>query len=666
MATTVPNVANHLPIHSSKLHSIRRRGLITPTFQPVCCARLEEHGQPKQYQISSGGKDIWKLFEQAQHNILYMNNQRIRAQEELEKVRRENQLLLQMIEGIEIDKQVDSRKVDGGKDKLSTCWKLLLRIDSLVLTGLIGAEEASELRSLALGTDAGVESFISLLEKNDTELLAELRHLSEQSKKNGFHIVHICTEMDPVISVGSLASYVTGSSRALQRKSHLVEVILPKYKSLDLSVVQGLREIQAEFFSYFDGRLQGNKILTGVVNGIGVTFIQPLHYSSYFEREKVYGYPDDFERFSYFSRASLDYIVKSGKRPDVIHIHNWHTSFVGPLFWDIFVNQGLGSTRIMLTCQDLNSQCHEKPDKLYLCGLDAASLHRPDRLQDHRKSHLVNILKGGIVYSNAVLVSSMESKVSIMKNLSHGLESTLATHKDKLYIAPNGLENSTWNPSEDSLLPVKFSASDMRGKTACKVALQQHTGLPELSSSILVGCLFFQVSKVDLEYLVENIRKAALKGVQFIFVGVSKIAGFNRALKSLEEELKGQNVRFIDEYDEGFSHLILSGSDIILCQSYDDPVLQVPIKAMKYGAAPIEIASIDKRFRHDNDSGSTQLAQYIKSTFAHTSLLHAIDEIRNKPVQWNEKIVDAMRQDFSWDGESYEVHVSAYTEIRKM
>lgn len=296
MATTVPNVANHLPIHSSKSHSIRRRGLITPTFQPVCCSRLEEHGQPKQYQISSGGKDIWKLFEQAQHNILDMNNQRIRAQEELEKVRRENQLLLQMIEGIEIDKRVDSRKVDGGKDKLSTCWKLLLRIDSLVLTGLIGTEEASELRSLAMGTKAGVESFISLLEKNDTELLAELRHLSEQSKKNGFHIIHICTEMDPVVSVGSLASYVTGLSRALQRKSHLVEVILPKYKSLDLSVVQGLREIQAEFFSYFDGCLQGNKILTGVVNGIGVTFIQPLHHSSYFEREKVYGYPDDFER----------------------------------------------------------------------------------------------------------------------------------------------------------------------------------------------------------------------------------------------------------------------------------------------------------------------------------------------------------------------------------
>lgn len=46
--------------------------------------------------------------------------------------------------------------------------------------------------------------------------------------RNGFHIVHICTEMVPVVSVGSLASYVTGLSHALQRKGNLVEVILPK------------------------------------------------------------------------------------------------------------------------------------------------------------------------------------------------------------------------------------------------------------------------------------------------------------------------------------------------------------------------------------------------------------------------------------------------------
>lgn len=47
----------------------------------------------------------------------------------------------------------------------------------------------------------------------------------------------------------------------------------------------------------------------------------------------------DALRFTYFSRASLDYLVKVGKHPDVIHIHNWETAIIGPLFWDIFINQ---------------------------------------------------------------------------------------------------------------------------------------------------------------------------------------------------------------------------------------------------------------------------------------------------------------------------------------
>lgn len=88
--------------------------------------------------------------------------------------------------------------------------------------------------------------------------------------------------------------------------------------------------------------------------------------------------------------------------------------------------QGLGGTRIMLTCQSFESQaraplcvsftilllewfwnapslltiseCHmcqcvEQPEKLALCGLDPYGLHCSDRLQDNNKSHLVNVLK---------------------------------------------------------------------------------------------------------------------------------------------------------------------------------------------------------------------------------------------------------------------------------
>lgn len=37
------------------------------------------------------------------------------------------------------------------------------------------------------------------------------------------------------------------------------------------------------------------------------------------------------------------------------------------------------------------------------------------------------------------------------------------------------------------------------------------------------------------------------------------------------------NVRFINKYDEPLLHLMFAGSDIMLCPSFDDPVLQVPV-----------------------------------------------------------------------------------------
>lgn len=44
--------------------------------------------------------------------------------------------------------------------------------------------------------------------------------------------------------------------------------------------------------------------------------------------------------------------------------------------------------------------------------------------------------------------------------------------------------------------------------------------------------------------------------------------------------VQDKNVRFIDGHDEKQSHLIFAGSDIILCQSFHDPVLQVPVSSL--------------------------------------------------------------------------------------
>ncbi|TYI40672.1 hypothetical protein ES332_A02G179200v1 [Gossypium tomentosum] len=616
-------------------------------------------------ELESKNNEIWRLFKEAQQNILYLNKQRVKAVDELNKAKREKQLLLNKIEQLE----KENKRVSG-KDNLVVCWELLLRIDSMVLGGMVSTEEASKLRRMVIDSKVSlVDVFSGLLQQRDAELLTELRHFSEGSKRKGYHVIHICTEMEPLISVGPLAPYITGLSRALQRKGHLVEVILPKYASLDLDEVQGLREIEADSYSFFNGQLHGNRIWTGVVRGIGVTFIQPLYFSSFFNRDGIYEHPDDFERFTYFSRASLDYIAKSGKQPDVLHLHNWETAIVGPLFWDIFAKQGLGNTRILLTCQGFDSQCLDEPDKLALCGLDPGRLHRPDRFQDTTKTHLVNILKGGVVYSNKVIVmSSMHSKGRIIHSMSHGLEPTLTMHKEKLLVAPYGFDNSTWDPSTDKFLPVNYSTENMRGKYACKVALQQQAAIATHASSILVGCIISEVSGFDLEKLKAVVRNATREGAQFVFLGNGSVSTTYRALRSFQEAVEDSNVKFFYNYDEALSHLVFAGSDIILCHSFHDPLLQVPLKALRYGAAPVSEASGDNHLRYssDHDHEITRFSQFMRSTFGVMSLSQALDEMKNNPSTWKTKILNAMKKDFSWDSECYETHVSAYTAVKSL
>ncbi|CAB4314403.1 unnamed protein product [Prunus armeniaca] len=519
----------------------------------VCCSTINgssssssevnlQSSQPQECKSSNDEEpkqsEIWRLFREAQKNILHLNQHRLKAVENLNKINIEKQLLVDRIEQLELEKKTAVAKPH---DRLSMFWELLLRIDSMVLMGM----------------------------KSDAEILAELRHFSERNQRNGFHIVHVCTEMAPLVSVGSLASYVTGLSCALQRKGHLVEVILPKYSNLDLNEVQGLQEIEAECYSYFNGQLHGNRIWTGVVYGIGVTLIQPLYYSSFFNRERVYGYSDDFERFTYFSRASLDYIVKSGKQPDVIHIHNWETAIIGPLFWDIMLNRDL--------------KCLEHPEKLALCGLDPARLHRSDRLQDTTKAHL----------------------------------------KQSGY-APCGFDNSTWDPSTDKFLPQQYSVKDMKGKAVCKAALQQHLGFSEHASTILVGCIFSEVSDVDLENL-----------------------------RAVFGKLGGLMCRLYSICSVSFSFFL---------------IISPGPKGFKVGAAPIAVNSNDDGFRNfvEHDYETTNFSRFISSTFGNMSITQALDEIRNNPSKWKRKIMDAMEMDFSWDAECCDIHASAYTAIKNL
>ncbi|KAL6911320.1 hypothetical protein ACP4OV_000125 [Aristida adscensionis] len=602
--------------------------------------------------------DIWEFFREAQRNILHLNKQRLVAMEELKKLQHENKLLLQEIEALEVEWQGVS--VEAAQS--SSVCELLLRIDTMVIAGRITTAEASELRKKTIDNRSIIETaFSDIHHKSNDELLLELQHFLREPIEKPLHIVHICSEMDPITSCGPLSTYVAGLSCTLQRKGNLVEVILPKYGSIDLDGIHGLREAEAEYESYFGRHWHKNRIWTGTIisSGIGFTLIEPVQ-NSYFNRDMLLGYPDDFERFSYFSRASLDYIVKSGKQPDILHIHNWETAIVAPLFWDIFAHQGLENTRVLLTCQDLNSQFLEEPKKLELCGLDPHKLHRADRLQDLNKTNLVNILKGGIVYSNKViLMSSTHPKDVLIEGLIHG---------EKILVTSHGLDGDFWDPSKDIYLPRRYYVNNIEGKTFCRKALKRRLGLRS-SSSIIVGCIYDGDS--DIHDLKEVLHVALNASAQVIFME-NFWSVMNSNVQALKEELKfmkqEDKIAFVEVYNEALAHLIFAGSDIILCSSFHEPSLHVAVKAMKYGSIPVQInfPTDESRSSKVHNCHNTAMSQYLISTYGNMSLSQALDDFKNGPSRWELRIKDGMTKGLSWDSECYDLHWKAYSSVRKL
>ncbi|CAN6239110.1 unnamed protein product [Urochloa humidicola] len=608
--------------------------------------------------------DICELFSQAQRNILYLNKQRLLAMEELKKLQDENNFLLQEIEALEAEVQVSGVPLEAVQQ--STFCELLLRIDTMVISGMISMQEASDLREKVVNNRSVIQgTFSEIHHKANTELLSELRLFLRKPIEKSLHVVHICSELDPIASCGSMSTYVAGLSCAVQGKGNLVEVILPKYTSLNMDGIHALRKADTEYESYFGGIWHKNRIWTGMSSGVGVILIEPIQVS-YFSRDMLRGYPDDFERFSYFSRASLDYIVKSGKQPDILHIHNWETAIVAPLFWDIFAQQGLENTRILLTCQDLNYQCLEDPNKLEMCGLDPRKLHRADRLQDPNKTHLVNILKGGIVYSNkVVLMSSIHSRDVLIQG-SRQLEATLTAHKEKILVASQGLDGELWDPSKDIYLPRRYSANDIEGKSICREALKRRLGF-RTGSSIIVGCICDGYA--DIHNLKEAVHVALHRSAQVIFM--EKLGSLEKSTtRALKEEFINldDNIAFIEEYDKTLAHLIYAGSDIILCSSFEDPSLQIAMKAIKYGCAPVQInfPNDESRQSQGRDCRNRVMSKYIISTYGEFSLLQALDSFKNDPSRWDQQVKDGMVKGLAWDAECYDLHWEAYSSIRKL
>ncbi|KAH7447872.1 hypothetical protein KP509_01G125000 [Ceratopteris richardii] len=543
-------------------------------------------------------------------------------------------------------------------------WSHILTfIDKLLLEKKLSLSESAALREMAWRQELKIRDvFVTQKGQPDEDIVSGLLELLKAKKRPGMHIVHIAAEMAPVAKVGGLGDVVTGLGRAFQKEGHLVEIVLPKYDCMDYSRINNLEAVSVGLDSYFDGCTFKNKIWTGIVEGLPVYFIEPEHPSRFFWRRKIYGEGDDFKRFTYFSRAALQLVVQAGKRPDIIHCHDWHTAAVAPLYWDVYVPQGLDSARIAFTCHNFEYQGAEDPVALASCGLDPERMHQPDRMQDNFIQNRINLLKGGIVFSNIVTTVS-PTYAQEVRNIEggKGLHLTLTAQAHKFFGILNGIDTEVWNPASDLLISHQYSAEDIDGKAANKEALRSALRLSGTvldSDRPIVGCITRLVPQKGVHLIRHAIFRTLEQGGQFILLGSSPIDQIQREFEALSQQFNEHpHIRLILKYDEALSHSIYAGADIFIVPSIFEPCGLTQMIAMRYGAIPVARKTgglNDSVFDVDDETIPQQIRNGFTFAGMHekdleSALDRAMNYFMHRKEWWQELVKKAMMMDFSWN-----------------
>ncbi|GGN06161.1 glycogen synthase [Thermus composti] len=365
-------------------------------------------------------------------------------------------------------------------------------------------------------------------------------------------VLHVAPEAYPLVKVGGLADVVGALPKAMGPLGVEASVLLPWHRGLS---ARGVGEVVFTFAGREERAPLGER-----VEG-GVRFL--LLGVEGFDRERVYGYPDDAERYLRFVLAAKEV----AKGFDLVHAHDWTAALLALFAPTVYTIHNLAHQGLL-----------DPAPFFHWTGLPWTLFHM-EALEFYGK---VNLMKGGIVFARQVTTVSPSYAEEIKTpEFGMGLDGVLRRHAEKLVGILNGLDTEVFDPGKDPYLPAPYSLKDPSGKARAKEAFRQRTGLrpPVLA---YIGRLDPQKG---LDLVLKALPRLLELGFSLYVQGVGE-EGFRQAFLRAEEEHPGR-VRFLPAYDEALARLAYAGAEAVLVPSRFEPCGLVQMIASRYGTPPV-------------------------------------------------------------------------------
>lgn len=471
-------------------------------------------------------------------------------------------------------------------------------------------------------------------------------------------VLIVASESNPFIKSGGLGDVVGSLPIALKGKEVDVRVVIPRHKDLKdehLSDVEYIGEVEVSL----GWRNHTAKILKKP-SEVPIYFIEN---EFYFNRDGLYGYDDDNERYAFFSKSALELIEKVDFYPDIIHCNDWQTAGVCMYLKEIYSKTVYYSNiKTLFTIHNLQYQGNFSGDTFEIFGLPSYCFSGVEF------SGNINFMKMGLHYSDAIsTVSGTYSHEIQSYENGYGMDSILRSRNNVLTGILNGINTKENDPATDKRIVANFTTKKLGGKLENKRWIQENMGLERRDDVPVVAMITRLADQKGLDILSYAFHEMMKNDIQFILIGTGE-SRFEDFFIDMEERYKGR-VKANIFFDENLAQKVYAGADMFLMPSLFEPCGLGQMFSLRYGTVPIVrktggLADTIQHYNYDTKEGNG----FVFESYDAGGILWAVHEAVHAYNQgdkvWGNIVRNAMKSDYSMEKMADE-YIKVYNDVIK-
>jgi starch synthase len=460
-------------------------------------------------------------------------------------------------------------------------------------------------------------------------------------------ILVLAAEVVPFAKTGGLADVAGALPKALKELGHDVRVAMPGYGFIDREKFK-LNTKVAQLAVPMNGATEQASILEGRIGEtVPVYFVNN---SKYYDRDGIYMYNDDADRFVFFCRAAMEMVKALNWIPDILHCNDWHTAIIPNWLQTIYRDDPFfEKTIVVYTIHNLAYQGVFGRRVLEIAGIENYQGMLPPALSSENQ---VNMMGRGIFFADVInTVSETYAQEILTPDYGEGFDWLLKERRDRLYGILNGLDYEVNNPATDPHIDQHYDLNDPELKLQNKLALQREAGLTPNAHTPLIGMISRLSDQKGFD-LIGQVIEAMMANLNFQFILLGTGAEYYHQLFSNIKQRYPDRAAVHLTFNSALAQKIYAGSDMFLMPSRFEPCGLGQLLALRYGSIPIvretgglkdTVTNFDPRTHNGN--GFT--FEKYDAMAMYTSIVRAVETYQYTDV-WRTLIQRAMSADFSW------------------